>query len=186
MNFKNKLPRDVHLFVPLILLLWSFWTQVGILFHLEEQPLLDQPTWASTFCTQGTHFWTPRGGGSSLFSWVHWVSFELSTQVISWSVLSSRPINHDYLDWSVKGGPGASGRVLPPVTGRSRVRVAVSSHCTGEGKACHGHPSPDPAQSGSSLHWVRPLLGLIGPMTLIMSTNSICLTSFHVVWLIVA
>ena len=29
-----------------------------------------------------------------------------------------------------KGGPGASGRVLPPVTGRSRVRVAVSSHCT--------------------------------------------------------
>jgi len=36
-----------------------------------------------------------------------------------------------------KGGPGASGRVLPPVTGRSRVRVAVSSHCTGEGKACH-------------------------------------------------
>jgi len=37
----------------------------------------------------------------------------------------------------LKGGPGASGRVLPPVTGRSRVRVAVSSHCTGEGKACH-------------------------------------------------
>ena len=37
----------------------------------------------------------------------------------------------------VKGGPGASGRVLPPVTGRSWVRVAVSSHCTGEGKACH-------------------------------------------------
>jgi len=26
---------------------------------------------------------------------------------------------------------------FPPVTGRSRVRVAVSSHCTGEGKACH-------------------------------------------------
>ena len=50
---------------------------------------------------------------------------------------------------------GASGRVLPPVTGRSRVRVAVSSHCTSEGKACHWHPSPDPAQSGSSLHWVR-------------------------------
>ena len=37
----------------------------------------------------------------------------------------------------LKGGPGASGRVLPPVTGRSRVRVAVSSHCTGEGKDCH-------------------------------------------------
>jgi hypothetical protein len=54
-----------------------------------------------------------------------------------------------------KGGPGASGRVLPPVTGRSRVRVAVSSHYTGEGKACHWHPSPDPTQSGSSLHWVR-------------------------------
>ena len=33
--------------------------------------------------------------------------------------------------------PGASGRDLPPVTGRSRVRVAVSSHCTGGGKACH-------------------------------------------------
>ncbi|XP_066393526.1 mitochondrial import inner membrane translocase subunit TIM10-like [Miscanthus floridulus] len=33
--------------------------------------------------------------------------------------------------------PGASGRVLPPVTGRSRVRVAVFSHCTGEVKACH-------------------------------------------------
>ena len=27
----------------------------------------------------------------------------------------------------MKGGPGASGSVLPPVTGRSRVRVAVSS-----------------------------------------------------------
>ena len=37
----------------------------------------------------------------------------------------------------VKGGPGASGRVLSSVTRRSRVRVAVSSHCTGEGKACH-------------------------------------------------
>ena len=37
----------------------------------------------------------------------------------------------------VKGGPGASGRVLPPETGRSWVRVAVFSHCTGEGKACH-------------------------------------------------
>ena len=36
-----------------------------------------------------------------------------------------------------KGGPSASGRDLPPVTGRSRVRVAVSPHCTGEGKACH-------------------------------------------------
>jgi hypothetical protein len=57
----------------------------------------------------------------------------------------------------LKGGPGASSRVLPPVTGRSWVRVAVSSHCTGEGKACHWHPSPDPAQSGSSLHGVRPL-----------------------------
>ena len=57
----------------------------------------------------------------------------------------------------MKGGPGASGRVLPPLTGRSRVQVAVSSHCTGEGKACHLHPSPDPAQSGSSLHWVRPM-----------------------------
>ncbi|XP_066385612.1 actin-related protein 2/3 complex subunit 4-like isoform X1 [Miscanthus floridulus] len=32
------------------------------------------------------------------------------------------------------GGPSASGRVLPPVTGRSRVRVVVSSHCTGEEK----------------------------------------------------
>ncbi|XP_066307924.1 uncharacterized protein [Miscanthus floridulus] len=32
----------------------------------------------------------------------------------------------------MKGGPGASGRVLSPVTGRSQVRVAVSSHCTGE------------------------------------------------------
>ena len=44
--------------------------------------------------------------------------------------------------------------VLPSVTGRSRVLVAVSSHCTGEGKACHWHPSSDPAQSGSSLHWI--------------------------------
>ena len=57
-----------------------------------------------------------------------------------------------------KGGPGASGRVLPPVTGRSWVRVVVSSHYTGEGKACHRHPSPDPAQSRSTLHWVRPFL----------------------------
>ena len=54
-----------------------------------------------------------------------------------------------------KGGPGASGRVLSPVTGRSWVRVAVSSHCIDEGKASHWHPSPDPAQSGGSLHWVR-------------------------------
>ena len=30
-----------------------------------------------------------------------------------------------------------ASRVLPPVTSRSRVRVAVSPHCTGEGKACH-------------------------------------------------
>ena len=36
-----------------------------------------------------------------------------------------------------KGGPGANGRVLLPVTGRSQVRVMVFSHCTGEGKACH-------------------------------------------------
>ena len=56
----------------------------------------------------------------------------------------------------MKGEPGASGRVLPPVTGRSWVRVTASSHCTGEGKACHWHPSLDPTQSGSSLHWVRP------------------------------
>ena len=41
----------------------------------------------------------------------------------------------------LKGGPGASGRVLPPVTGGSRVRVAVSSHCTGEGRlATHTLP----------------------------------------------
>jgi len=44
----------------------------------------------------------------------------------------------------MKGGPGASGRVLPPVTGRSRVRVAVSLHCTSEGKACHWLPFPRP------------------------------------------
>ena len=69
------------------------------------------------------------------------------------NTLSQFPI---YIFWSLKGGPGVSGRVLSPVTGRSRVQVAVSSHCTGEGKACHWHPSPDPAQSGSSLHWVRP------------------------------
>ena len=67
-------------------------------------------------------------------------------------------INGHILYRHMKGGPGASGRVLPPVTGRSRVRVAVSSHCTGEGKACHWHPSPDPAQSGSSLHWVCPFI----------------------------
>ncbi|RLM91183.1 putative beta-1,3-galactosyltransferase 16 [Panicum miliaceum] len=37
-----------------------------------------------------------------------------------------------YLRYIWKGGPGASGRVLPPMTGRSRVRIAVSSHWTGE------------------------------------------------------
>jgi len=37
-------------------------------------------------------------------------------------------------------------------------RVAVSSHCTGEGNACHWHLSPDSAQSVSSLHWVYPFL----------------------------
>ena len=36
-----------------------------------------------------------------------------------------------------KGGPGASGRVLLPVTEMFRVRVAVSSYCIGEVKACH-------------------------------------------------
>ena len=36
-----------------------------------------------------------------------------------------------------KGGSGTSSRVLSPVTGRSRVRVVVSTYCTGEGKACH-------------------------------------------------
>ena len=44
-----------------------------------------------------------------------------------------------------------TGRVLPPVIRRSRVQVAVSSYCTGKGKACHWRPSPDPTQSGSSL-----------------------------------
>ena len=52
----------------------------------------------------------------------------------------------------LKGRPGASGRVLPPVTGRSGVRVTVSSHCTGEGKACHWHPSPDPLCTGYALY----------------------------------
>ena len=42
-----------------------------------------------------------------------------------------------YILACLKGGSGASGRVLPPVTGRYRVRVGVSSHCTSEGKACH-------------------------------------------------
>ena len=73
---------------------------------------------------------------------------------------------------SSKGRPGASGRVLPPVTGRSWVRVAVSSHCTGEGKACHSHPSPDPAQSGSSLHWVRPFIVMMS--WLASAFNSLC------------
>ena len=51
-----------------------------------------------------------------------------------------------------------SGRVLPPVTEKSRVWVVILSYCTGEDKAYHWHPSLDPAQSGSSLHWVRPFL----------------------------
>ena len=59
-----------------------------------------------------------------------------------------------------KGGPGASGRVLPPVTGRFRVWVAVSSHCTGEGKACHWQPFPRPSTerelSAPGTHISRP------------------------------
>jgi len=42
----------------------------------------------------------------------------------------------------LKDGSGVSGRVIPPVIGRSWLRVAVS-YCTGEGKACQGHPSSD-------------------------------------------
>ena len=42
------------------------------------------------------------------------------------------------------------------MTGRSWVRVVVSSHYTCEGKTCHGHPSSNPTQSRSSLHCVRP------------------------------
>jgi len=79
-------------------------------------------------------------------------------------------LKHD----KVKGGPGASGRVLPPMTGRSRVRVAVSSHCIGEGKACHWHPSPDPAHSGSSLHWVRPFFSRCIANILTLHLSSAC------------
>jgi len=46
-------------------------------------------------------------------------------------------LTFSWVSESLKGGPSASGRVLPPVTGRSRVRAVVSSHCTGEDKACH-------------------------------------------------
>ena len=80
---------------------------------------------------------------------------------------------------TMKGGPGASGRVLPPVTGRSRVRVAVSSHFTGEGKACHWHPSPNPAQSGSSLHWVRPLYIWMVKEINIAASNMCTITSWR-------
>jgi len=52
----------------------------------------------------------------------------------------------------VKGVPGANDRVLPPVTGRSWVRVAVSSHCTGEGKACHWRFSPGALCTGYALY----------------------------------
>ena len=38
---------------------------------------------------------------------------------------------------------------LWPVTGRSRVQVAVSSHCTGKGKARHSHHSLDPHRAGA-------------------------------------
>ena len=65
------------------------------------------------------------------------------------NTLSQFPI---YIFWSLKGGPGVSGRVLPPVTGRSWVRVAVSSHCIGEGKVCQWHHFLDPAQSGSYMN----------------------------------
>ena len=50
---------------------------------------------------------------------------------------SQAGVNRKLELWRQKGGPDASGRVLPHVTGRSRVQVVVSSHCTGEGKACH-------------------------------------------------
>lgn len=55
LKIKNKLPREVEMFISLFCWSshWSFWTQVGILFRLEEQPLLDQPTWDYTFFTQG-------------------------------------------------------------------------------------------------------------------------------------
>jgi len=64
------------------------------------------------------------------------------------SILLYGPVFFSY-ELHAKGGLGASGRVLPPVTGRSRVWVAVSSHCTGEGKACRWHPSPDPHRAGA-------------------------------------
>jgi len=92
--------------------------------------------------------------GQLVYSISHFALYVISYFFYTWQNFRS------LLMLNRKGGPGASGRVLPPVTGRSWVRVAVSLHCTGEGKAYHWHPSPDPAQSGSSLHWVRPLLML--------------------------
>ena len=90
-------------------------------------------------------------------------------------------IKAQYWIWMWKGGPGASGRVLPPVTGRSRVRVVVSSHCTGEGKACHWHPSLDPAQSsaGALCTGYAPLLNLnAGIVAMCLLCNGTCLFNF--------
>ena len=103
-----------------------------------------------------------RGQDGGTRWWSFCVVSEYSLQLFLTFCTCGHCCSHSDLIFSLfmssflKGGPSASDRVLPPVTGRSRVRVVVSLHCTGEGKACHWHPSPDPAQSGSSLHWVRP------------------------------
>jgi len=66
--------------------------------------------------------------------WLANGSKDFSASIVDSFICAEIPnVNIDPL----KGGPGVSGRVLPPVTGRSQVRVAVSSHYTCEGKACH-------------------------------------------------
>jgi len=69
---------------------------------------------------------------------------ELQLQAVGWSLPASINI-HGPAKRRMIAHEGEQSGVLPPLTGRSRVRVAVSSHCTGEGKACHWHSSSDPA-----------------------------------------
>ena len=93
--------------------------------------------WLRVLPTRSTLVWLPVLPAKSTLTWEPFFSF--------------------FIRKREKGGPSANGRVLPPVTGRSQVRVPVSSHCTDEDKARYWHLFSDPTQSRRSLH-CTPLL----------------------------
>ena len=79
-----------------------------------------------------------------------------------------------------KGGPSASGRDLPPVTGRSRVRVVVSSHCTSEGKALTPFPRPRTERELSALGTPFFFVWVISACSVPPQNFKKCYSTYHI------